>query len=264
MIKIEWLTRYVPAVLFTLLACWFLSVMLFGGGCNAGSAAGLLISGVGAVCFYELPRLLRLLAALRQSIPGRIFLTVTALLLVLSLGLASAFSVLMLRAANRTPPEGEPLPVIVLGCKVNGDTPSRMLRRRLQTAQDYLIKHPNAVCVVSGGQGGSETRTEGSVMRDWLVAHGISPNRIVAEERSVNTRQNLQYSKEMLENAGYDYKKAVLVTDGYHQYRASLMAEKVGITAYAWPAKTELHLLPTYWIREWLGLCKYFVFERGN
>lgn len=256
----QWLFGYLPAGLFTLGTVWFLSVILFAGIVNTGSVVGTLVCAVGAAFFWKAEASFRLICRLWKAFPTRILLILAAVVMTAAVVFASVLSVLMARQADRKPSAQTDLPVIVLGCKVNGDTPSRMLRYRLQAAAEYLNVHPDAVCVVSGGQGDNETQTEASVMKKWLVTHGIDAKRIMAEEGSANTEQNLLYSKKMLENAGISCNQAVLVTDGYHQYRASLFAKKAGIEAYAYSAKTELHLLPTYWIREWFGLCKYFVF----
>ncbi len=255
-----WLTGYIPASVFTLLALLFFSVIALPGIVNTGSVVGFVSCALCAAFFWCRKWTFPLIASLWSVPTGRVILSILALLLAAGTVFAATLSVLMARQANNAPSEGENHPVIVLGCKVNGDTPSRMLRYRLQAAQEYLEAHPDVICVVSGGQGYNETRTEAGVMKEWLVSHGIDADRIIAEDQSGNTDQNLAFSKKMLEDAGISCEKAVLVTDGYHQYRASLFAKKQGIKAYAHSAKTELHLLPTYWIREWFGLCKYFVF----
>ncbi len=170
------------------------------------------------------------------------------------------FSVIMIKAQNNVPNEQEHAPVVVLGCKVNGENPSRMLRLRLDAAADYLKENPNCVCVVSGGQGRGEAVSEAAVMQRYLTEKGIDASRILCEDQSQNTEQNLAFSQKLLNENGYDAAKIVLVTDGYHQCRAALLAEREGIAASAVNAKTELWLLPTYWVREWFALVKFFLF----
>ena len=84
----------------------------------------------------------------------------------LGLTLCLLYALLILSFAHlRQPPadlSGET--VIVLGCKVNGDAPSLMLKRRLDTAAAYLRENPDARCIVSGGQGDTEPRSAASVM----------------------------------------------------------------------------------------------------
>lgn len=260
----EWLYHYLPAAIFSIGAVWFGSVMVFAGIVNTGSIVGTAVCLCLATAFWNFHRTANLLVKTWHTLPGKIALSIATIVAVLLIMLAILLSVCMIKAVNHKPPVNADYPVIVLGCKVNGDTPSRMLRYRLEAAKAYLECHPDAVCVVSGGQGDNEAYTEGSVMKKWLLSHGIAADRILAEEKSQNTQQNLMFSKKMLMNAGIDCENAVIVTDAYHQYRASLYAKKVELIPYAHAAKTDFHLVPIYWVREWFGLCKYFVFQNGR
>ena len=253
----EWI-RFIPFGIFTLMAVWFVTVF-FASVVNMGSVPGFAASVMLAFCSLRFDLVKKAVAALQHSLGGKILLWGISALLAVIVLVALTFTVLMVHQANRTPKQHD-LPIIVLGCKVNDEVPSRMLRYRLQTAVAYMEEHPDAICVVSGGQGWNESRTEAGVMQRWMSAGGIDASRIIIEDRSMNTEQNLLFSKEMLENAGISCEKAIIVTDGYHQYRASLFAKKIDIDAYAVSANTDWHLVPTYWIREWFGLCKYFVF----
>ncbi len=149
--------------------------------------------------------------------------------------------------------------VIVLGCKVNGDRPSRMLQRRLDTASTYLKKQPSAACIVSGGQGWNEDCTEASVMKNYLVAQGIAPERIYTEEAATNTLENLRYSKAILEEEGLS-PDLVIISDGFHQFRSRLIAAKLGLRSFAVSANTDLWLVPCYAVREVLSLMKLLPF----
>ena len=51
---------------------------------------------------------------------------------------------------------------------------------------------------MSGGQGPDEDRTEASVMHDYLEQHGIDATRIIIEDQSTSTYENLVFSKELL------------------------------------------------------------------
>ena len=81
--------------------------------------------------------------------------------------------------------------VIVLGAQVRGNKISRTLERRLDKAVEYAAYHPNTVFVLSGGQGFGEDITEAKCMENYLTAHGISRERLVLEEKSTNTKENL-------------------------------------------------------------------------
>lgn len=112
--------------------------------------------------------------------------------------------------------------MIVLGAKVNGDRPSRMLADRLNAAAAYLDKHPQAACVVSGGQGSDEAYSEASVMQKYLVEKGIDPARIYLEDRSTNTHENLENSLQLIRQEGL-CDTVVIATQVFHQYRAATL-----------------------------------------
>lgn len=191
---------------------------------------------------------------------GKILLIFIAAVIVVGIVYVSVLSVLMYRAQENTP--DEPNVIVVLGCKVKGQKPSRMLRRRLEAAFDALNRHPDVLCIVSGGQGSNEEISEALAMKKYLCEKGIDESRIIMEDRSTSTYENIQFSLDILDSLGMSH-DMTLVTDGFHQYRASLIARSQGVenvTAYS--AYTEPRYLFTYWVREWLGLTHFYVF--GN
>lgn len=84
--------------------------------------------------------------------------------------------------------------IIVLGAQVRGDTPSVTLQYRLESAYDYLMVNPQTKAVLSGGQGPDEIMTEAEAMRRYLVGKGIEEERLILEEQSTSTYENLKYS----------------------------------------------------------------------
>ena len=119
--------------------------------------------------------------------------------------------------------------VIILGAGLNGDQPSLTLIARLQTALDYLNAHPEASVIVSGGQGAYETCTEASAMARWLTAHGVDSSRIYLEEHSTDTRENLRFSRRLMEEQHLSQPVAV-VSNSFHLYRARLLARQAGFS----------------------------------
>ncbi len=142
--------------------------------------------------------------------------------------------------------------VIVLGAKVNGTMPSRSMLERLRAALDYLQTYPEAVAVVSGGQGDDEGVSEAAAMQTWLVNQGIDPARVLLEDRSETTRENLENSFEIIRQSGGDPASGVaIVTSEYHLWRAKLMAEALGAKPLGVAAKTGwIDLRLNYFIRE--------------
>ena len=157
----------------------------------------------------------------------------------------------------------EPDAVVVLGCKVGANgNPSLMLHYRIEAAYEYLSDNPELICVTSGGQGANEPLSEAQVIRDKLVEMGIDPSRILIEDKSTSTGENLEFSLAVLADNGIQPENIAIVTDGFHQLRASLISREIGVNAYAVSADTRFWLVPTYWVREWFALSSLFVFGR--
>ena len=172
---------------------------------------------------------------------------------------AAVISVMMVIAADSSVDEENGGTVIVLGCRVKGDVPSLMLSRRINAAYEYLEKNPGTVCIVSGGQGRDELVSEAECIKNVLVEKGISPDRIIMEDKSTSTDENIRFSLEKMEENGISG-GAVIVTNNYHQLRAKMICRKYGLETSAVSAETSLYLLPTYWVREWFGVVYQFFF----
>lgn len=192
---------------------------------------------------------------------GKLLLRILGIVIAAGVLYCLILSILMLHAAYRKPKE-QPQAVIVLGCRVRGTRPSRMLARRIQAAYDVLEKNPDMIAVVSGGKGSNEEIPEAQCMFNELTRKGIPAERIILEDQSTSTSENLRFSKKLLDEKGIDG-NLLLVTDGYHEMRAQILAKKENLP-HCDPASayTSWYLVPTYWIREWFGLAHAFVF--GN
>ncbi|MBP0966124.1 MAG: YdcF family protein [Oscillospiraceae bacterium] len=198
---------------------------------------------------------------IRAHAAGRITLRVLGLLVLLGLLYCLIMSIVMLHAAHKKPQQ-TPQAIIVLGCKVRGTAPSRMLGRRIRAAYEKLEADPSLIAVVSGGKGDNEDISEAQCMYNELTRMGIESGRIIMEDQSTSTSENLRFSKKLLDENGISG-TLYIATDGYHELRAQLLAKKEGLNDCAPAAAyTSWYLLPTYWVREWFGLAHAFVF--GN
>ena len=155
-------------------------------------------------------------------------------------------------------PKNTDTTVVVLGCKVKNGAPSLMLGRRLNAAYEYLTEEPDVKVIVSGGKGDDEIISEAQCMRDYLVDRGIAPERIYMEDKSTDTDENLRFSQDIIRREGLP-EHITIVTDGFHQLRSDMKAEKLGMRAYNISAHTPWWLVPTYWVREWFGIIYYII-----
>ena len=119
---------------------------------------------------------------------------------------------------------GNPRVMIILGCQVRQDGPSILLRDRLDEALSYLEDHPDMTVVVSGGQGPDEPMSEAQCMYDYLTAHGVDGGRIVLEDRSSSTWENIRYTLELFQNGTVEPTGKILaVSNGFHLSRIRLL-----------------------------------------
>ena len=147
--------------------------------------------------------------------------------------------------------------IIVLGSQVKPSGPAVVTRLRLEKAYEYASANPDTIIIVSGGQGSNEPASEASVMKDYLVERGIDENRILMEDKSTNTSENLQFSQSLL-----DIKNSSvgIVTSEFHVFRALAIAKKCGYSdIYGIPARSVRTYLPNNMIRETVGLTKDFL-----
>ncbi len=228
---------------------------------NIGNAFGIGCCGLLLLFAGFNKRISHLLDTIYANRIGKISLRILGILMILGVLYCLIISIMMLHSAYRKPKE-TPQAVIVLGCKVKGTRPSRMLSERIQAAYDAMQTYPEIVAVVSGGKGNDEDISEAECMRRELISKGIPESRIFVEDQSTSTSENLRFSKKILDENGITG-NLLIATDGYHEMRAQYLA-KLENLPHCDPAAahTTALMFPTYWVREWFGLVHAFVF--GN
>lgn len=231
-------------------ALWFCLPLLHGG-FGIGSVFGIAICGMGIWLVWAWPRW-KAQGGWRK---GAVW-ALTALY-VLGLGWAGFLTGLMISYQTAAPPEG--LNVVVLGAQVySAERMGKSLSNRIDAAYAYLRDNPEAKCIVTGGQGGDEPCPESLTQKNALTRMGIDPARIYMEDKSGNTRQNLNYAMEVAQEQGLDT-KVVVVSQSFHLYRAVRLAESAGFEAYGLTAETDPVIYPQYYGRELISLTKWHV-----
>ncbi|ALS01582.1 hypothetical protein ATZ33_09420 [Enterococcus silesiacus] len=151
--------------------------------------------------------------------------------IIIGLGFVYAALVLFLiLSGTKEQPTATPDTVLILGAQVRGTSkdhayPSTVLKERLDAAIPYLKKYSKTTVIVCGGQGEDEPDSEANVMAEYLRVHGISQKRILIEDTSTRTKENIlnAQKKQKLGNT-------VLVTSDFHMYRSKLLAKRLGIS----------------------------------
>ncbi|MBQ1507878.1 MAG: YdcF family protein [Erysipelotrichaceae bacterium] len=149
--------------------------------------------------------------------------------------------------------------MIVLGCGLRKDgTPTPLLRGRIERAMEFAEKQERLTgkkltFVTSGGQGPDEAVSESASMKRYLLEHGIPEDRILEEDRSTSTMENMRFSKEKIIAADPQGKVAFSTTN-YHVFRSGLFARRVKMKAVGIGAKTKWYFWPNAAVREFVGL----------
>lgn len=152
--------------------------------------------------------------------------------------------------------------VVVLGAAVKGDTLSVSARNRLDTAYVYLEQHPHIKVIVSGGQGRGENVSEASAMGDYLLARGIAPARILYENQSTTTVENISFSKKIAEaDMPGQQPHVLIVTSDYHMLRAKLICQRLGVDYAGLSSHSSPALAINYSIREYFAMLKFLAME---
>ena len=145
--------------------------------------------------------------------------------------------------------------ILVLGCKVNGNSPSLMLTKRLEKAYE-VYKKTNIKLLLTGDHG-KNNYDEVNVMRDYLLDYGIKEEDIFLDHAGFSTYDSIYRAKYI-----FGVKKIIIITQEYHMYRALYLANKfdieaVGIVASDIPQKG---VMLKNKIREVLSRDKSFIY----
>ena len=171
-----WVLRIVLIIVAVLCFIWFALPLTLSVSINLGNVTGLAVSALLFLYGLFMPWVHRMmqrwcthkvLRFLHWGILGAIALV--ALLVVIE-------SACMIVAANKEPEPGAT--VVVLGCRVYGERASLSMIERLDSSYEYLMEHPQSVCVLSGGKGDGENITEAECMYRYLVNKGIDASRL--------------------------------------------------------------------------------------
>lgn len=118
-----------------------------------------------------------------------------------------------------------PVAIIILG------TTKPMLNDRLETALDYVKnKYKDAYIILSGG--GNYLETEANLMYEFFIKHGISPQRLIKEEDSLDTVGNALFSYLTLQNINVKKGNILLVTSDFHSPRALFLFRNIFPNTY--------------------------------
>ena len=154
---------------------------------------------------------------------------------------------------------------VVLGAGLRGDQPSQTLKNRLDKGVEYLRENPEAKIVAAGGVGAAATLSEAEVMKRYLTAQGIAETRVLLEDKSRTTDENLKFTKALIiAREGMPAHSIAVITSDYHLYRAKQIAGKYYPQVQGLAAESALMLKINYAIREYFAVIKFWLQEEMN
>ncbi|OWA36267.1 hypothetical protein B9G55_07720 [Saccharibacillus sp. O16] len=154
--------------------------------------------------------------------------------------------------------------IVVLGAGLKGDRVTPLLAGRLKRGIAFYKKqeampYVPPKFVVSGGKGSDEIISEAAAMRNYLLEQGIPDEWIIMEDQSVNTLQNMAFSKKIMdEQSGEGQYRCVFATNNFHLFRAGVYARKAGLKADGIGSKTAFYYLPNAFIREYIAILSMY------
>ena len=250
MVKKIWKTAC--AALCGLGILWFCLPALHGGFAE-GSVFGIFVCGLGLGLIFGYKKMVARGGWQRHAVRALV------VFYALGLGWAGFLTGLIFSYQAAVPPQG--LDVVVLGAQVySAERMGVSLSSRVDKAYEYLCANPEARCIVTGGQGGNEPCPAALTEKNALVRLGVDPGRIYMEDQSRNTRQNLDFAMEIAQKEDLG-PQVVVVSQGFHLYRAVQLAKSAGFEAYGLAAKTDPVIFPQYYGRELLSLTKWWIEE---
>jgi uncharacterized SAM-binding protein YcdF (DUF218 family) len=148
--------------------------------------------------------------------------------------------------------------IIVLGAGLHGTEPSNPYKARIERAAMYLDENEGTIVIASGGQGKFEQISEAECVKRKLTSkYGIDESRILLEEKSTDTEENLRYSLEVI---GDPAASVGIVTNGFHELRALSIAKREGYeNVSSVPARTLFPVGIHYVVREFFGMTEFYI-----
>ncbi len=128
---------------------------------------------------------------------------------------------------------------IILGAAISDGEVSPVYRERINHAITLYEEGTVDFIILTGGFGEGSYKSDSQVAKEYTLSQGIPEERILIEEKSTITEENLEFSKEiMTEN---NLETAIIVSDPLHMKRAMLMAEDYNISALSSPTPTSMY-----------------------
>ena len=129
---------------------------------------------------------------------------------------------------------------VILGAAAYNGEVSPVYRERINHGITLYEEGYVDRLIVTGGTADQEEESDASAAKKYLLSQGIPEEAVLIEDQSSITQENLENSKAIMEENGYE--TALIVSDPLHMKRAMLLAEDAGITAYSSPTPSTRYI----------------------
>ena len=163
------------------------------------------------------------------GLEGFLMLVFSNMLIVASLGFSLLYDIyyvtrIAIRSSSDVVPDTW---VMLLGLKLHADKPTTDFIVRMDRAVSLYKKFPQIRILALGGRTGPNTLTEAEVANEYFIAAGIDENRIIPEQESTHTLENLQFARKLVTDN--DSGNIVLISNRYHLARCEAMVTYMGL-----------------------------------
>ena len=128
---------------------------------------------------------------------------------------------------------------IVLGAAISDGEVSPVYRERINHAITLYEEGTVDFIILTGGFGEGSYKSDSQVAKEYALSQDVPEERILIEEKSTITEENLEFSKEIMEE--HDLETAIIISDPLHMKRSMLMAEDYKINALSSPTTTSMY-----------------------
>ena len=147
--------------------------------------------------------------------------------------------------------------IIVLGSRIRKDgTLTPILKGRVDKAIEFSKEQKeknnrDIIFIPSGGKGEDEIISEAEAMKNYLIENGIDESNIIVENKSINTYQNMKYSKELIDQKHKG--NIIFSTTNYHVFRSGVIANNQGIDCEGIGSTTKWYFYTNALVREFIA-----------
>jgi uncharacterized SAM-binding protein YcdF (DUF218 family) len=137
------------------------------------------------------------------------------------------------------------------------ENPTRPTREIINLAYRWWRKHQNSCVIMSTGDNQKLGLPNSTVMKKYGVSIGIPKNKIIEEDRSKNTYENLIYSSDIVKQNKYH--QITLVTYDLHTKRTLAVARRLGWKNFYWISSSSPGS-PAYGIKRFQTYSRFTIF----